>query len=104
MKHIMSTNLLAIAQREESLGHAELAKIIEVATHELEWLTSRLKDAGEVHHYESGEIERLRAALKEAVPYIEGAQNTTSVETFRAAASLLAKIQELLGERTLDAT
>jgi hypothetical protein len=40
-KHIMSTNLLAIAQREESLGHAELAKIIEVAAHELERLYER---------------------------------------------------------------
>lgn len=39
------------------------------------------------------EIERLLALLQEAVPYIEGAQNTTSVEAYRTAGELLEKIR-----------
>jgi hypothetical protein len=41
----------------------------------------------------NNELERLRAILRETLPFLDGIQNTTDVEVFREAGALLDKIK-----------
>jgi hypothetical protein len=45
------------------------------------------------------ENERLRAIIRETLPFLDGIQNTTDVEVFREAGALLDKIKAALANQ-----